>query len=74
MNFKEFLVKNREIAQLVYGVILIILIPLLIAINTIFIINRYNKNIDSDLLLQSLTFFHTTYALIKNDLVNNDIL
>ena len=74
MNFKEFLVKNREIAQLVYGVILIILIPLLIAINTIFIINRYNKNIDSALLLQSLTVSRTTYALIKNDLANNDIL
>jgi len=43
MNLREFFIKNRETLQLIYGIVLIILIPLLIAFNTIFIINKYNK-------------------------------
>ena len=68
MNIKEFLIKNREIAQLVYGVILIILIPLLIAFNTVFIIKKYNHSMDVALQRQALSIGRTVYALIKYDL------
>jgi len=68
MNLKEFFIKNRETLQLAYGVILIILIPVLIASNTIFIINKYNKNLDVALQRQALMVGRSIYALIKDDL------
>jgi signal transduction histidine kinase len=70
MSLKEFLVKNRETAQLVYGVILIILIPLLIAFNTVFIIKQYNKSLDVSLQRHALSIGRTIYAYLKNDLSN----
>lgn len=74
MNIKEFLIKNREALQLIYGIILIILIPLLIAFNTIFIINKYNKNLDVALQRQALIVGRSIYALIKDDLGSQDLL
>ena len=74
MKFKEFFIKNRETLQLIYGIILIILIPLLIAFNTIFIINKYNENLDVALQRQALIVGRSIYALIKEDLGNQDLL
>lgn len=71
---KEFIVKNRESFQLVYGLILIILIPVLIAININSIIERYNNNIDVSLQKQLLTVGRSVYALIRDDLDDQAIL
>lgn len=68
MRLKEFLIKNKETLQLVYGILLIILIPLLVAFNTIFIINKYNKGIDATLQRQALSIGRSIYSLLKNDL------
>lgn len=74
MNLKDFFAKNRETLQLAYGVALIILIPLLIAFNTIFIINKYSKNLDVALQKQALVVGRSIYALIKDDLGQEDII
>ena len=74
MNMKDFFSKNRETLQLIYGVALIILIPLLIAFNTIFIINKYSKNLDVALQRQALTVGRSIYALIKDDLGQENII
>lgn len=74
MKLKDFLTNNRETFQLIYGIILIIIIPFLIAFNTVFIINKYNKNLDVALQRESLTVGRTIYALIKDDLTNAEIL
>jgi len=74
MNLKEFLIKNKETVQLVYGVALIILIPLLIAYNTIFIIGKYNESMDVALQRHALTVGRSIYALIKNDLSSEEAI
>ena len=72
MNLKDFLVKNRETAQLAYGLILMILIPLLITFNTVFIINKYNQSLDISLQRHALSTGRTISAYFKNDLDNPD--
>lgn len=72
MKLKEFFIKNREILQLIYGIILIILIPFLIAFNTLFIINRYNKNLDVSLQRHALTMGRSIYTLLQEDLKDNE--
>ena len=74
MNLKEFLVKNRETAQLVYGIILIILIPLLIAFNTVFIIKKYNQSLDVALQRQALSIGRSIYTLLKDDLASSEMI
>lgn len=74
MNIKEFVNKNKETLQIAYGVFLIVLIPLLIAYNTVFIINIYNQSIDSALQRQALVIGRSIYALIKDDLVKPEIM
>lgn len=71
---KEFLVKNRETAQLVYGIILIILIPLLIAFNTVFIIKKYNQSLDVALQRQALSVGRSIYTLLKDDLASSEMI
>lgn len=68
MSIKEFFTKNRETAQLAYGLVLIIVIPALIVFNTIFIINKYNSSIDVALQRQALGFGRVVSALISDDL------
>ncbi|PIR13886.1 hypothetical protein COV49_00705 [Candidatus Falkowbacteria bacterium CG11_big_fil_rev_8_21_14_0_20_39_10] len=68
MSIKEFFTKNREAAQLAYGLVLIIVIPALIVFNTIFIINKYNSSIDVALQRQALGFGRAVSALISDDL------
>lgn len=72
MNVKEFIAKNRETVQIIYGVVLIVLIPLLIAYNTISIIGRYNTNLDVALQREALVASRSIYALIKDDLNSYD--
>jgi len=72
MKFKEFFIKNRETAQLIYGIILIILIPLLIIFNTVFIINKYSQSMDVSLQRQALTVGRSIYSLIKEDLADQE--
>ncbi len=74
MNFKEFLIKNKETAQLAYGIVLIILIPLLIAFNTVFIIKKYNKSLDVVLQRQALSIGRSISALMENDLPWEDFI
>ncbi len=68
MDIKQFFIKNRMAAQIAYGVVLIVLIPLLIAFNTIFIINKYNQSLDITLQRQALSLGRTIAALVENDL------
>lgn len=73
-NLKELLIRNKETVQLVYGVVLIILIPLLIAYNTIFIIGKYNESMDTALQRHALTMGRSIYTLIKDDLDDKEML
>ncbi len=68
MNLKSFLEKHRETVQLAYGVTLIIIIPLLITFNTVFIINKYNHSIDVVLQRQALSVGRSISTLMKGDL------
>lgn len=72
MKLKDFFVKNRETIQLIYGIILIILIPSLIAFNTIFITKKYNESLDVALQRQALIIGRSIYNLIKDDLANKE--
>jgi len=74
INIKEFIANNREALQIIYGVVLIILIPLLIAYNTIFIINKYNASADVALQRQALIVGRSVYALLKDDLGKNEAI
>lgn len=71
---KEFFVNNRETLQLTYGIILIILIPMLIVFNTVFIINKYNQSLDVSLQRQALTVGRTIYSLLRDDLAEDEIM
>lgn len=68
MKLKNLLIQNRENLQLVYGIFLMILIPSLIAYNTIFIVGKYNESIDASLQRKALTVGRTIYASLQEDL------
>lgn len=68
MDIRQFLIKNRMAAQITYGVVLIVLIPLLITFNTVFIINKYNQSLDITLQRQALSLGRTIATLVENDL------
>ena len=70
MKLKELFIKNKEIFQLVYGVILIVLIPLLMASNTHFIIDKYSESMEVALQRQALIVSRSISTLIKDDLNN----
>ena len=74
MKLREFLANNKETIQLIYGLILVILIPLLIAYNTVFIIGKYNESLDVALQRQALTVGRSIYALIKDDLGDEKVI
>lgn len=67
-KLKELLAEKRESLQLVYGILLIVLIPVLIAYNTIFILSTYNDSIDTDLQLKMRLIGRTMYADLQEDL------
>lgn len=68
MNIKEFLNNNKEVAQIIYGTALVILIPLLIVLNTVFIIKKYNQSLDLSLQRQALSVGRAISVLMENDL------
>jgi len=70
MKLKQILIENREKLQLIYGIFLIVLIPSLIAYNTLSIINRYNKSIDVSLQREALVVGRSIYASLEEDLDN----
>ena len=74
MKLREFFINNRETLQLIYGVILVILIPILIAYNTVFIIGKYNESMEVALQRQALIVGHSIYTLIEDDLDNEKII
>lgn len=59
---------------MIYGVSLVILIPLLIAYNTVFIIGKYSENLDVALQRQALSVGRSIYALVQDDLNNEEAL
>lgn len=68
MDIRQFLLKNRMAAQITYGITLIVMIPLLITFNTVFIINKYNQSLDITLQRQALSLGRTISTLIEDDL------
>ncbi|MCK5510285.1 HAMP domain-containing histidine kinase [Candidatus Parcubacteria bacterium] len=74
MKAKNFFIQNRMVAQIAYGVFLIVLIPLLITFNTVFIISKYNQTLDVTLQKQALSTGRTIAALIENDLPWSDFI
>jgi len=72
MKIERFLEKNREILQIIYGIFLIILIPLLILYNTVFIIKNYNKSIDVSLHRQSLSIGRSILPYIEDEINNKE--
>ncbi|MFA7169557.1 MAG: HAMP domain-containing sensor histidine kinase [Candidatus Paceibacterota bacterium] len=72
MKLKQFLINHRENLQLLYGIFLIILIPSLIAFNTIFIINKYNSSMDATLQRKALVVGRSIYASLQDDLDNEE--
>ncbi|MCU0679123.1 MAG: HAMP domain-containing histidine kinase [Planctomycetes bacterium] len=67
MKLREYLENNKETAQIIYGAVLIILIPLLIVFNTVFIIKRYNQSLDLALQGQALAVGRVISVLMEND-------
>jgi len=74
MKIKEFLEKNRVFFQMVYGIFLIILVPTLIAFNTIYLVNKYSESIDTTIQRNGLSIGRSIYALIKSDLGDDQAL
>ncbi|MCK4891057.1 MAG: hypothetical protein KAS78_00160, partial [Candidatus Pacebacteria bacterium] len=74
MNVKNFFSKNRESLQLIYGVFLIVLIPVLIAINAIITISSYNDNIDVSIQRQAQAIGRTINTLLKDDINNYELI
>lgn len=72
MKLKELLVKKRENLQLAYGVIFMILIPSLITLNTVYIIGKYNSDIDTVLQRKSLAMGRIIYTSIQDDINNTN--
>jgi len=73
MNLEKYFEKNREIFQLIYGIFLIILIPLLIFYNTFFIIKNYNKSIDASLHRHSLSIGRSVLPYIEEKIDKQEI-
>jgi len=73
MKLKKYLENNREIAQLIYGVTLIILIPLLMVFNAVFIIKSYNGSIDVILQRHALTVGRSVSKIINGQMSLSDI-
>ncbi|MBU1164846.1 HAMP domain-containing histidine kinase [Patescibacteria group bacterium] len=69
-NFKNIFTK--EVSQIIYGVLLIFIIPSLIVFNTVYIIGKYNQNIDISLQKQALSIGRIVYAEMKSELNNPD--
>ena len=74
MRAKNFFIQNKMMTQIAYGVFLIVLIPLLITFNTVFIIGKYNQTLDVTLQRQALSMGRTIAVLVENDLPWSDFI
>lgn len=68
MFSKDFFIKNKEKLQFTYGLALIILIPLLIIFNTLYIMRQYNNAVDEVLKKHAFSVGKTISILTENDL------
>lgn len=67
-NLKEFFVKNKEVAQLVYGILLIILVIFFISFNSFSIIKKYKTGLNESLNHQAYFYAKSIYTLMKPNL------
>jgi signal transduction histidine kinase len=68
MKLKDVINQNRELVQLAYGIILMVLIPLLIVLNTVFIIQKYNESLDVTLQRQALNLGRSVQIFLEQEL------
>jgi signal transduction histidine kinase len=73
-RLKDIFTRHRENLQLLYGIFMIILIPSLIAYNTVFIIDRYNEGMNTALRRQALALGRSIYAGLENSLNDPGLL
>lgn len=65
---------TNERFQIVYGIFLLILMPLIIVINTLYVISRYNRDIDVALQRSALLLGNAFYASSRDDLSDIGLL
>lgn len=68
INLREVFIKNKEIAQLFYGILLIVLIIFFISFNSFSIIKKYKNGLNDSLKNQAYFYAKSVYSLLKNDL------
>lgn len=73
-NLKEFFVKNKEISQLVYGILLIVLVIFFISFNSFSIIKKYKTGLNESLNHQAYFYAKSIYTLMKPNLDNTAML
>ncbi|MBT4277634.1 HAMP domain-containing histidine kinase [Candidatus Falkowbacteria bacterium] len=74
MKLKEFFVQHKQIFQLSYGIILIILIPLLISLNTLSVVGKYNDSIELSLERRALALGRSLAVSFSESLDNTEML
>ena len=74
MKLKENILALKKYWQIIYAVFLIILIPLAIIFNTVWITNSFKKNIDLQLQRQALSLAEVFNGVLERQLDNIDEL
>lgn len=74
MNFREFATKNKETVQIIYGIFLIILIPGLIAYNTLVNVGNFNTDLNASLQREQVTVGRIIRSMVGQDLGNKELL
>ncbi len=74
IKLRELFIKYKETFQLVYGVSLIILIPALIAFNSMYIIGGYDKILNDSLQRNACNIGRSVASFIKVDVDSQDII
>jgi len=74
MNFREFITKNKETIQIIYGVFLIVLIPALIAYNTFINVGNFNTDLDTTLQREAVNVGRLIRSMLGQDLGNEALV
>lgn len=74
MTVRDFFEKHRISLQYVYGVLLIVLIPVLIYINSKNIIDRYSASIDVMIQREGLSLGRAIYSFVKPNISDHTLL
>ncbi|MBU4350892.1 hypothetical protein KKH63_00970 [Patescibacteria group bacterium] len=74
MNFREFITKNKETVQVIYGVFLIILIPALIYYNTSTNVKNFDTDLNKSLQDGAVTAGVMFRSMIGHDIMNTELL